>query len=214
MAWQGDTTSKQMMCEVNNESIINNMTSTADPTDPGTRRPVEPAIVESEDNFEAVERPLRKLKITCSAPDNAYSLFALFFPDEQLQKIADNTNKNAEKQESDPSNRREQRGGGQNLGGLLARDWFDTTVAELYAHFAIKIYTGIHKQNQIRDYWKVDHRVPDHPMVYKAMALNRFEQLQRYLHPSDPGANGPAHTKVKTNLKKFFCNNKIDSEAG
>lgn len=180
------------------------MTSTADPTDPGTRRPVEPAIVESEDNFEAVERPLRKLKITCSAPDNAYSLFALFFPDEQLQKIADNTNKKAKKQESDPINRREQRGGGQNLGGLLARDLFDTTVAELYAYFAIKIYTGIHKQNQIRDYRKVDHRVPNHPMVYKAMALNPFEQLQRYFHPFDPETNGPAHTKVKTNLKNSF----------
>lgn len=71
------------------------MASTADPTDPGTRRPVEPAIAESGDNFEAVQRPLRKPTITCSAPDNAYSLFALFFPHEQLQVIADNINKNA-----------------------------------------------------------------------------------------------------------------------
>lgn len=82
------------------------MTSTTDPTDPGTKRPVEPTIADSGDNFEAIERPLREPTITCSAPDNGYSLFALFFPDEQLQIIADNTNENAKKG-SDPDNRRE-----------------------------------------------------------------------------------------------------------
>ena len=87
------------------------MTPTADPTDPGTRRPVEPAIAESGDNFEAVERPSRGPTITCSAPDNAYSLFALFFPDEQLQIIANNTNENAKKG-SDPDNQQEKRDGG------------------------------------------------------------------------------------------------------
>lgn len=56
---------------------------------------------------------------------------------------------------------------------------------------------GIHKQNQVRDYWSTDHRVPNHPMVYKGMGLNRFEQLQRYIHLSDPEIDGPAHTKVE-----------------
>lgn len=94
------------------------MASYADPTDPGTRRPVEPPIAQSGDRFKAVERPPRAQKITCPEANDPYSLFALFFSDEQLQIIANNTNENAKKQ---TGSRQEKRGGGQDLGGLLSR---------------------------------------------------------------------------------------------
>ena len=95
------------------------MTSVADPTDPGTRRPVEPPIPQSGANFQAVSRPLRAPKVTCPEASDAYSLFALFFSDRQLQIIANNTNKNAKKQ---LQNVQEKRGGGRDLGDLFTRE--------------------------------------------------------------------------------------------
>ena len=65
---------------------------------------------------------------------------------------------------------------------------------------------GIHKQNQVQDYWQMDKRLPKHPMVYNAMCLNRFEQLQRFIHVSDPDKEGSAHTKVRLQLQILFCN--------
>ena len=73
----------------------------------------------------------------------------------------------------------------QDLGELFARTWFETTIGELYAYFAI-----------LMDYWRSAQNLPSHPMVYQFMSLNRFEQLQRYSHVSDPDKSGPAHTKV------------------
>ena len=178
------------------------MASYADPTNSGTTRPVEPPIARSGGRFKAVKRPPRAHRITCPEVNDPYSLFALFFSDEQLQIIADNTNKNARKP---PESRQEKRGGGQDLGGLWSRTWIETTIGELYAYLAIMIYMGIHKQNQIRDYWRTDKNRPSHPLVYKSMSLNRFEQLQRFIHVSDPANEGPAHTKVKDLFEICLC---------
>lgn len=144
------------------------MASYADPTNLGTRRPVEPPIARSGGRFKVVNQPPRAHKITCPEANDPYSLFALFFPDEQLQIIAENTNKNAKKQ---AGSKQEKRGGGQNLGGLLSRTWIETTIGELYAYLAMLIYMGIHKQNQIRDYWRTDKNRPSHPLVYKSMCV-------------------------------------------
>lgn len=72
------------------------MATVADPTDPGTRRPNEPPAKHTGDHFEPMARPKRapKIEFPCEAGD-ALALFQLFFPDEELQILADNTKKNA-----------------------------------------------------------------------------------------------------------------------
>ena len=181
------------------------MTSVTDSTDPETRRPVEPMIAKSGSNFEPIERPQRDPKITCSAAGDAYALFTLFFSDEHLQIIVDNTNKNAQK--PSPLHVQERQRRGRDLGGLLARTWIDTTIGELHAYLAILIYMGINKQNQIQDYWCTRQNVPSHPVIYESMSLNQFQQLQRHMHISDPEREGPAHIKVHTCTLPLLINN-------
>ena len=45
-------------------------------------------------------------------------------------------------------------------------------------------------------------------MIYNAICLNWFEQLQWFIHISDPDKEGPAHTKVKLQLQNL-CYNKL-----
>lgn len=66
----------------------------------------------------------------------------LIFSEDQLQVVAENTSKNAQR----PSHIQEK---SRDLGGLLARTWAETTMGKLYAYLAILIYMSINKQNQV-----------------------------------------------------------------
>lgn len=71
----------------------------------------------------------------------------------------------------------------------------DTTVAELKAFLGIYVYIGVHTENDIQSYWRQDPKLR-HLWVIGAMSLNRFEQLNRFFHVSDPCYSGPPHSKV------------------
>lgn len=89
-------------------------------------------------------------------------------------------------------------GGGEDRGGIFARParrWVDTTVSELCAYFAIHIYMGVTRETCIKDYW-IHKWAGNHARLREAMSLNRFEDLSRFLHISDPSVQGAAHTKV------------------
>lgn len=80
-------------------------------------------------------------------------------------------------------------------------------MAELYAYFAIHIYIGVTREPSIKNYW-VRKWAGNHRRVQEAMSLNRFEDLSRYLHVSDPSKQGPAYTKVtkyKIMYVRDFC---------
>lgn len=174
------------------------MATVPDSTDPsGTRRPNEPLQEHGGTHFVPMDHPHRDPIITCPTPKNALALFELFFTDDMWDLLVTNTNRNAHKERQV----RAARGGnGNDHGGSKARIWYDTTVSEMHAYVAILIYMGIHPENQIKDYWKPSNirLSPHHSILRAAMSLNRFEQLQRYFHVSDPGLDGPAHTKVGT----------------
>ena len=56
---------------------------------------------------------------------------------------------------------------------------------ELYAYLAIIICMGISPQRSIEDYWSPTF-ISSHPSIRKAMSVNRFQNLSRWLHISDP----------------------------
>jgi hypothetical protein len=174
------------------------MATVPDSTDPsGTRRPNEPLQDHGGTHFKPLEHPDRAPVITCSTPKDALALFELFFTEDMWQLLVTNTNKNAHKERPDR--------------GSKARIWYDTTVSEIYSYLAIRIYMGLHPENQVGDYWKPSKNrlSPRHDIIRAAMSVNRFEQLQRYFHISDPDKDGPAHTKVLESaiLKQNDINN-------
>ena len=131
------------------------MATVPDPTDSATRRPNEKPITKPGSHFEPLQYAPRTPRIEISVPpDDALALFQLFFSDEQLDIIAQNTNKNAKIGELEPA--RQAQVGSEDRGGIFARPaqrWVDTTVSEFYAHFAIHIYLGVIRETCIKDYW-------------------------------------------------------------
>jgi len=106
--------------------------------------------------------------------NDPYALFSLFWPENMWQIISRNTNLYAIKQR---------------LGRVQSefmRPWFDTSAIEIKVFIAILIYMGIHDSKRTDFYWRNDiSSGPIHtPQLY--MSLNRFEQIKRYLHISQP----------------------------
>ena len=106
-----------------------------------------------------------------------YEVFGLFFDDGVLELIASCTNKYAagelariKANEFTPH----------------ARAWKPTTKQELRTYLGIIIWIGIHKETSMKDFWRQNTRSgPTHLLVIEHIALNRFEQLSRFLHVSD-----------------------------
>lgn len=63
--------------------------------------------------------------------------------------------------------------------------WIDTNVKELYAFFGVYVYEGVHPEPRLTDYWQVNEN-RNHSQVKNAISLNRFEQINRFFHISDP----------------------------
>ena len=89
-----------------------------DTTDVGTLQPDEPAIKTEGTEFLPLAHPMREAQVTCSVDShNTFDLFQLFFSNEQLQVLVDNTNKNAHKARK----RQGAHGGGTNREGREIR---------------------------------------------------------------------------------------------
>ena len=114
-----------------------------DPTDPkGTLRPNLTSESATGSKFEPLECPFfsHQINLPISIDSkNAFSIWSLFFSPEQLQIIADNTNKHQLASAK--------------AHGPHARRWVDISVVELYAYLAILITMGLHPENDIENYW-------------------------------------------------------------
>ena len=121
-----------------------------------------------------------------------FELFSLFWDDAIFELLAVNTNLYAMSK-------------GKPGSGSRARQWKATTAAELRIFIGLTIKMGLHKEPRLGLYWskrgrngwrkiskrplrryrvlsaKYPYRVPR-----SCMSLNRFEQLKRYFHISDP----------------------------
>ena len=87
------------------------------------------------------------------------SIFALFFTNEILNQLVENSNSYAIKK-----------------GAGTGRNWYPLTVPELKIWLALLIYMGLFKFPSADDYWNLDDRFPKHKIT-QYMSLYRFEQV-------------------------------------
>ena len=68
----------------------------------------------------------------------------------------------------------------------LPKPWHPITTGELYAFLGIHIWMGLAPLPDRDSYWNTDPQKPLFLAIRKAMSHNRFVQIERYLHLSDP----------------------------
>lgn len=139
-----------------------------DSTDPATTRPALDPVEKSGTGFIPMDLPPFQSTVNLPPdikPSNAWGIFLLFFPREQIEIIVRNTNQRKDiDQTMRPKHSREQ-------------GWYPMTVEEAYGYLGIRIYIGIHKENEARQYWKPGTiALPSHPVV-NVMSLKRYEAL-------------------------------------
>ena len=174
-----------------------------DITDPlGTLRPDEPTAEAATHKFRPirVEERLQKMYLSRHIkPNDACSIFSLFFDDDILTTIAQNTNLYAPIQKArlqakkpDPKHAR--------------TPWKDVLVTELRAYLGIFIYRSIHEESDRSDYWTVNPKMASHQIITEAISRNRFDQLEQIIHVAKP-ENASENPKKK---KKAFCFHKLE----
>jgi Transposase IS4 len=67
-----------------------------------------------------------------------------------------------------------------------SRYWWPTNKSEIRAFFGILYYMGIHKEPNYRIYWETPKPNGLVHALSKHMTLNRYENIQRFLHISKP----------------------------
>ena len=96
--------------------------------------------------------------------------FQLFFDDDLFDLLVQNTNQYA---------------ASKNAGGNGTRPWKPTSIPEMKIFFGLIIYMGIFPSAQVKDYWSRDTEFLFH-RIGMYLSQNRFEQLKRYFHISEP----------------------------
>ncbi|XP_029377184.1 piggyBac transposable element-derived protein 4-like [Echeneis naucrates] len=96
-------------------------------------------------------------------------LFMLFFSEDVVNVLCQNTNKNAERR-------------------LLKGQWKPLDTETMMKYLSIVIYLGLVKPSAMRDLWRKD-RLHSHPFPSSVMAGYRFELIGVFLHMSDPAAD-------------------------
>jgi hypothetical protein len=102
------------------------------------------------------------------ANTDPYSLFTLFLTEAHFETIATNTNRYAEVKKA---------------GSEKKRDWWPTSAAEIKVFVGTFIYMGVVCLPAYEDYWSSKY---GEFVCAKHISLNRFEDLKRYLHISNP----------------------------
>lgn len=140
----------------------------ADSTDPATTRPDLDPTTQTGTGFIPMDLPPFAYAVNLPPeikPIDAWGIFLLFFPQEQMQIICENTNKRRESDQESCSK----------TSRLHA--WVPMTVPEAYGYLGIRIYMGIHREDRIPYYWKPGSESwPSHPMP-EVMSLRRFEAI-------------------------------------
>ncbi|CAG8786336.1 12240_t:CDS:1, partial [Cetraspora pellucida] len=101
------------------------------------------------------------------------ALFQLFFTNEHLQKMVENTNKYE-----------------QIKGREGGRTWDPLTLSELKIWLGLIIYIGVHKINAVEELWNRDEKKATHE-IKRFMSLFRFQQIKRFFHILAPGESHP-----------------------
>ena len=114
---------------------------------------------------------------------SAYNYFALFFDDQLVQHIVDQTNLYARLHPYRRAN----------------YQWHDTSVDEMRSFLGIFLATGLVCLPNLEDYWEVN-SIFSQPGIVKGMSRNRFQQLCGRLHFNDnslaPAYGTPGYDKL------------------
>ena len=106
-----------------------------------------------------------------------YEIFSLFFPEEQLQKLADHINTYAKRvMEAEKAEKAEK---------PWSRSWIPTTMKELRAYIGVYIYMGLDGGGPIKVFWNTDLVRSIYHAVRNAIGLNRWQQIDRFFHISN-----------------------------
>ena len=174
------------------------METVGDTADPhGTLRPNLPPEPSTGTHFEALPHPEFTYRINLPSsvnPMHPIEIWDLFFPEEVMDMLVQNTNKSGLYwADIGPRNRR-------------AVVWQDVTVTEMYSYFAILIYMGLHIENRIEQYWSQNTgSMPQHTPVQKAIARDCFQQIHSAFHISTQGKS--VFEKVRSLFYNYFiCN--------
>ena len=117
---------------------------------------------------------------TAQLSDKPAELFSLFFTDEMIDQIVEETNKYARLCRGDEK--------------------WTTTPQEIKAYFGFHILMGICQLLEIRDYWSRDQRLHYSP-ISDRISRDRFEEITRYLHFVDnstlPNRGEPGYHRLQ-----------------
>lgn len=112
------------------------------------------------------------------------SLFQLYFTDDVLDLIVQETNRYAQ----------------QVLTAKGSDKTWSTNAAEIRAYFGFAILMGINRLPEIRDYWSTDPTLHYSPIADR-ISRDRFEELTRYLHfvnnDTLPGRGEPGFSRLQ-----------------
>jgi hypothetical protein len=98
--------------------------------------------------------------------------FELFFTTEILTVLVENTNIYASKQLRELSEKNIQ--------------WHPTNIQEMRVFIGVQIYMGLHPETQLTWYWRSNPEDPIHQQVKNVIGKDRFKQLDRFFHISNP----------------------------
>jgi hypothetical protein len=111
-----------------------------------------------------------------------YSLFTLFITEAHFRTIAANTNRYAEVKKAGTEGK---------------RAWWPTSAAEIKVFVATFVYMGVVRLPAYEDYWSSKY---SEFVCARHISLNRFEDLKRYMHISDPTPKMSSNNNQKDDL--------------
>ena len=120
---------------------------------------------------------------TVNIPESPLEVFKLFFSDDLLDSIVEESNRYA----------------AQVMGDERYREWTKITKEELKAFFGFSILMGIEKLPSVDDYWSKDPLL-HYPPIADRIPRWRFREISRYLHFVDNDnlapRGDPAHDRL------------------
>jgi len=107
-------------------------------------------------------------------------IFNLFFGEDILAPIVENTNQYAEiKRKGEEENLVENKGDGRKV---TTRPWSPVSLPEIRIFIGLQIWMGVNCLPAIEDHWQTGTCDP----IMRYMSCNRYQQIKRYFHISPP----------------------------
>ncbi len=134
---------------------------------------------------------------TIQIPERPKDIFQLFFTEELMAMVVQQTNKYA--QEVSPS----------------SKVWVEVTAEELYAFLGFNFLMGLNPKPSLGDYWR-KHQIYRYSPICDKITRDRYFEISRYLHFVDNSTLSPRNSPNYDRLGKVrplftYINNKCKS---